>query len=233
MQLSNCELLPGVIVDTNDDQQLGRIKCVIPGYVDASFSNENMPWVRPLTMSNHQSFSKMMKGYKVWILVNKSNYNEYWYFPFFELNDVAKDFLGAVYDNDQPEVLMAHNCGGNHATLTYDENNGFSQKIGQHHIDMHPDGNIEIIGQEAVVDLDGKVKIGVGDKTTFTEQAVLGNKLFKVLDDLAQALDQCLSDCEKDTHTAVLKPGLEQAVTAVKQGLGGEGNILSDNIEIN
>ena len=92
MQLSNCELLPGVIEDVEDPMKIGRIKCIIPGYVDPSFSKENMPWVRPLFMYNHQSFSKPIKGYKVWILVNKVNYNEYWYFHFLNLMMLLKNF---------------------------------------------------------------------------------------------------------------------------------------------
>ena len=74
MTLSNCELIPSVIYDTNDPLKLGRIKCVVPGFIDNStMSLENMPWVRPLDMGRHQSFSKPVKGFKVWVLINKAN----------------------------------------------------------------------------------------------------------------------------------------------------------------
>ena len=76
MTLSNCELIPSVIYDTNDPLKLGRIKCVVPGFIDNStMSLENMPWVRPLDMGRHQSFSKAVKGFKVWVLINKANYS--------------------------------------------------------------------------------------------------------------------------------------------------------------
>ena len=228
MQLSDCELLPGVIVDTKDPMKIGRIKCVIPGYVDASFSNENMPWVRPLGMYNHQSFSKMMSGYKVWVLVNKSNYNEYWYFPFFELNDVAKSYLGNVYDKDQPEVFMAHNCGGNHATMTYDESNGFSTKIGQHHIDMYPDGKIELRGQEGIIKIDGS-KINIGNGSNIDQKAVLGNKLYDILNALKNGFEELVNDCKSDPHTSKLESGFDKCVMA----LSGIENMLSENIKIN
>lgn len=226
MQLSNCELLPGVIVDTKDPQKLGRIKCVIPGYVDASFSNENMPWVRPLGMFNHQSFSKMMKGYKVWVLVNKSNYNEYWYFPFFEFNDVAKAYLGDVYDNDQPEILVCHNCGGNHATLTYDEKNGYSEKIGQNHIDLHPDGKIELLGQQGNIVIDGS-HVTIGKTSGNNQPAVLGTELKNILSGLKDAMGKL-----KEKSQGMLSP-LQPGFMAAENSLSNIEAMLSNNITIN
>ena len=227
MQLSNCELLPGVIVDTKDPEKLGRIKCVIPGYVDASFSNENMPWIRPLGMFNHQSFSKMMKGYKVWVLVNKVNYNEFWYFPFFELNDVAKAYLDPVYDDEQPEVLVAHNCGGNHATLTYDESNGYSEKIGNHHIDLHPDGKIELLGQQGTVLIDGS-NLTIGKNTGTSQPATLGKSLYNILSGLKEGLALCQSACGNAPFLSPLIPGFEKCVN----NLNNIESILSSNITL-
>ena len=227
MQLSNCELLPGVIVDTKDPMKIGRIKCVIPGYVDASFSNENMPWVRPLGMTRHQSFSKMMPGYKVWILVNKKNYNEFWYFPFFEFNDVAKEYLNDTYDDDQPEIFMAHNCGGNHAVSGYDENNGFTIHIGNNHINLYPDGKIEILGQQGVIRIDGsKIQIG-NNGSDFSQQAVFGNKLKEILDNLGKAMNTLLG--LSNGSCGCLKEGFQKA----KDALEPTNSILSDNITIN
>lgn len=228
MQLSNCELLPGVIVDTTDPLKLGRIKCVIPSYVDASFSNENMPWVRPLGMVGHQSFSKMVKGYKVWVLVNKSNYNEYWYFPFFELNDVAKSYLDSVYDDDQPEILIAQSNGGNNVSETYDKTNGFSTKIGQNHIDLHPDGKIELLGNDGVIRIDGYgSKIQIGNTSNIDQQAVLGNKLVEVLNNLKSAFSEL-----KTVSKGILSP-LEPGFSKAESALTNIENILSDNITIN
>lgn len=226
MQLSNCELLPGVITDTKDPMKIGRIKCVIPGYVDPSFSSENTPWVRPLGMFNHQSFSKMMKGYKVWVLINKANYNEYWYFPFFELNDVAKNFLSSVYDKEQPEIFVAHNCGGNHALDTYDESNGFSTKIGQHHIDLHPDGHISLLGQQGTVDIDGS-KIKIGHVSGEDNPAVLGDKLKLILDKLKDAMSKLQGVSQG--MLAPLASGFSDAVEA----LTPSEDILSKNVTVN
>jgi len=226
MQLHNCELLPAVIVDVEDPKKLGRIKCVIPGYVDPSFSKENMPWVRPLSMYNHQCFSKPIKGYKVWVLVNKSNYNEYWYFPFFELNDVSKEFLESTYDKHNPEVIISHNCGGNHATLTYDEENGFSIRLGQHHIKLHPDGKITILGGDGIIEIEGS-KIKIGNTGGTDEPAVLGDKLVTILDKLKDAM--LILKGESQGMLSPLYKGFDKAVEA----LSPSDNIKSKNITVN
>ena len=106
MLLNNCELIPGVVQSSKDPENLGRIKCVIPGVIDSeTMSLENMPWAYPLGMAHYQSFSKPIEGQKVWVLINKSNYNEYWYLPFFEYNDKTKEYLNSgVYENDNPLI---------------------------------------------------------------------------------------------------------------------------------
>jgi len=227
MQLDNCELLPAVIVDTKDPMKLGRIKCVIPGYVDASFSNENMPWVRPLGMNCHQSFSKMMPGYKVWVLVNKSNYNEYWYFPFFEFTDISKEYLNEVYDDEQPEIIMSHNCGGNNVLMTYDEKNGYNTQIGNdNHIMIQPDGHISIQGGTGEVDIDGS-KVKIGDKNGSYEKAVKGETLVKILSNLQTAMSLLLGACQG--MLSPLAPGFREA----QQALNSVESILCDNTKVN
>ncbi len=226
MQLINCELLPGVIKYTDDELKLGRIKCVIPGYVDNSFSKENMPWVRPLGMFNHQSFSKMMPGYKVWVLVNKSNYNEYWYFPFFELNDIAKSYLESVYDDDQPEILIAHNQGGNNALLTYDESNGFSEKLGQHHIDLHPDGHISLLGGTGEVDIDGS-KVKVGQQNGNYQPAVLGKELLNIFKELQQSIEIL-----KGASVGMLSP-LQPGFTKASAAVAKADQFIAQNVQVN
>ena len=227
MTLSNCELIPSVIYDVNDPLKLGRIKCVVPGFIDNStMSLENMPWVRPLEMTRHQSFSKPVKGFKVWVLVNKANYNEYWYIPFFEYNDITKQYLDGVYE-EQPEVIISHNNGGNHAMLTYDEKNGFIEKLGQHHIELHPNGHISLLGGQQEVDIDGEVKIGKqgGDY----KRAVKGEPLKDILDNLNKAFNTLATASANNPFTSHLTPGFEMCKTA----LADTQSILAKNVKVN
>ena len=216
MNLDGCELIPSVIVDTKDEMKLGRIKCVIPGYVDPSFSKENMPWVRPLCMTRHQSFSKMMPGYKVWVLANKNNYNEFWYLPFFELNDISKNFLESTYDADQPEIIVSHNTGGNHAMMTYDETSGFNTKIGENHMQLKPDGHVSIVGGTGQVDINGS-NIKVGSVGGDYEPAILGNKLLEILIQLKNAFVSLKESASSSSQTVTLVPGFTEAENALSE----------------
>lgn len=226
MLLNNCELLPAVITNTDDELKLGRIKCVIPGYVDSTFSDYNKPWVRPLCMNKHQQFSKMMPGYKVWVLVNKSNYNEYWYLPFFEMNDVTKNYLDDVYDNEQPEVIMAHNNGGLHPLFTYDEKNGFSERIGEDHINLHTDGHIQLLAKEGEVDIKGS-HVKAGKQGGDYQKAVKGENLQELFTKIGQA-------CQKGF--ACFGPA-QPASTAFMDIFAAiqeySNKILCDNVQVN
>ena len=227
MNLSNCEVIPSVIVDDKDPMKLGRIKCVVPGFIDNStMSLENMPWIRPIGMTRHQSFSKPVKGFKVWVIINKANYNEYWYWPFFEYNDITRQYLNETYDSDQPEIIVSHNNGGNHAMLTYDEKNGYNQKLGQHHIEMHPDGHISVLGGGLEVDIDGEVK--VGKQGGSYERAVKGETLVQLFQDLTEkfsALEQAASSC-------VFTTNLVTPIQEIKSVLDTAENILANNVKV-
>lgn len=226
MLLADCELVPAVVTNTKDKLKLGRIKCVIPGYVDSTFSDYNKPWVRPLFMNKHQQFSKMMPGYKVWVLVNKSNYNEYWYIPLFEMNDVTKKYLDDVYDDDQPEVIISHNNGGSHPLFTYDEKNGFSERIGNDHIDLHPDSHISLLSKETEVDINGIVKIGQvnGDY----QKAVMGDNLKKLLQQISSICTTAAGACSGVESGARL--GFQQIAQVINEALG---TLCCNNVKVN
>jgi len=229
MKLKDCELVPAVIQSTDDPLKLGRIKCDIPGLVDHNtMSIENMPWIRPIFMNRSQTFSKPVVGFKVWVLINKSNYNEYWYFPFFELNDISKEFLESVYDSDNPEIFMSHNNGSLNAMSTYDDQNGFTIKIGEHHIELHPDGHISLLGGSGEVDIDGS-HIKVGKKDGNYEHAVMGDSLKEILEKLHKGFNKLKQDASSDSHTAKLIPGFQECQSA----LSDLDPIIAENTKVN
>ena len=189
MLLNNCELTPAVILSVDDPKKLGRIKCIIPGIIDSStMSEENIPWCYPFSMSRYQSFSKCIPGQKVWVLINKSNYNEYWYLPFFEYNEISKNHLEEVYDNDNPEIFMSRCLGENNAMSTYDDKNGFSEKIGDHHIDLHPEGHVSIVGGDGQVDINGGI-VTLGNKDKGVEPTIKGTTFMDHLKTINAALN--------------------------------------------
>lgn len=228
MLLNNCELVPGVVQLDKDPEKLGRIKCVIPGILDSeTMSLENMPWIYPFNMCHYQSFSKPIEGQKVWILINKSNYNEYWYMHFHEYNDKTKEYLeSGIYDDDNPEVMMCRNLGDNSVLSTYDDKNGFSQRIGDNHINMWPESKIELLAGDLQIRMDGDIKCG--SKGDTYQHAALG----KVLKDFLQKAAEGLEDAaNKSAPYAIgMKPGL----TIASKALSNAANqVEAKHVQIN
>lgn len=226
MKLEDCELIPAVIYSVKDPEKLGRIKCIIPGIIDnTTMSEENIPWIRPIGMNGQQSFSMPVVGYKVWVLINKANYNEYWYFPFFEKNDITSEYLSDdVYESGQPEVLVSHNKGGNTVQMTYDDLNGYNIQLGSHHIQMFPDGKISIVGGECDIEMDGgTITIGSGSQY---QSAVKGEDLKQILDNLKIAM-QTLQSASQGILSP-LAPGFASAAQALNTS-----NILAEHVKVN
>ena len=132
MKFTDLELIPSVIINDIDPKKLGRVRCAVPGYINGeTMAVSRMPWIMPLNMNGYQQFSHPMKGQKVWVIKNHTNENEYWYIPFFELNEDSKSYLSQVYDQDHPEILFSRNSGGYHALMTYDDKNGYIVNINE------------------------------------------------------------------------------------------------------
>lgn len=128
------------VVEYNDDPlKIGRVRCSIPGVIHHTTTPtiEALPWVRPFKMYCYQTFTKPLKGQKVWVLVNKSNYNEFWWFPFFETIDIVQGYLNQYYD-DTPDVFHAREEMETPIMSTWDNKQGYKQVIGEDYIDFFP-----------------------------------------------------------------------------------------------
>lgn len=192
----------------DDPMKFGRIKCTIPGVIHSSTSPmEAMPWVRPFKMYGYQTFSKPEVGQKIWVLVSKTNYNEYWWFPFFETSDIVQNYLNANYDN-QPDVFNARSGSGGEAIFTYDDNNGYLMKLGDDFINLKPDRDMEISCNDCKIKIEGN-KVYCGSDNAGYEPCVMGNKCAKLKTDLSELFDK-LADIAKDSpYTIHLKAPIE------------------------
>ncbi len=104
MKLSECEILPGEIIEVEDPKHIGRVKASVPTWFDSSvMDKEALPWIYPFGMCGYQRFSKMEKGRKIWVLHNHENDLEYWYWPMFEEIDITKPIIDKY---DSTEVLL-------------------------------------------------------------------------------------------------------------------------------
>lgn len=94
MNLADIELLPGIVINASDPKHIGRVKCNVPTLFDTSVMNEEgLPWIYPITMGPNQQYSSPKKNSKVWVMRNKTNYHEFWYFPMFQLNSSTFDMI--------------------------------------------------------------------------------------------------------------------------------------------
>lgn len=187
MELLKCEVKPGVVIDANDPDKLGRIKTCSPAEFTPNMDTELLPWCYPMDMRHYQSFSKMIKGAKVWIIKNNDNHNEYFYIPMFEEVNITKDFLNEHYEDD-PEILIARDNGGTKVMISYNSSTGIELKLKDLYIQIHPNSDILIHSDKVDMDIkDGKVYLGAPSEPY--EPAVFGQKLTDILSNLKMGFD--------------------------------------------
>lgn len=156
-------IIESVVDYDNDPLKIGRIKCTIPGVVHSdSTPEEGMPWVRCFKMGAYQTFSRPIKGQKVWVMISKQNQNEFWYFPFHEAIDITKDYIEEYY-NENCDVLHARHSGNGDCMMTYDDEQGYLTKIGDDHINLTPKRQFEL-------DCNGKRIAIKGDQVLIGDQ---------------------------------------------------------------
>lgn len=226
MDLLNYELLPGVISSVKDDEHLGRLKVTLPGYeTPENMKVEAMPWVYPLSMTGtYQGFTKMTEGAKVWVLVNKKNNYERWYWPMFELNENTKKIVSG-YDNT--EVLVSRDVGGNNVYIYYTDSNGIVLSIGESKINICPNGNIYLTDSNG-----GYINVKDGSIYLNTEgQEVVpkGNTLQAVLQDFAGKIEKIGSEMTSNAFVSSHGEALMNAASKFKEDLN---DILSKNVYI-
>ena len=233
MELKNCTMAFGVVQATDDPDKEGKIQIVIPEYIDNSnIAKEIMPWARPFSMTSAQSFSMPQVGNKVWVIINNSNYNEFWYLPFAEPLAETNGFVKDNYENN-PEVIYNKDGGGtNQARVTYDDKNGFETRIGNNVIAVRPDEQIDVStasGTGLGVSSD-KVYVGKSNKDDNWDQAVLGSKLVELIDELIQGLDNLSTICAGSWTTTHLELPLKQCIESIEEK---KKYILSENVKLN
>lgn len=222
MKLKDVELIPGVVVDSDDPKKIGRVKATVPGVLDSTVMTiEGMPWIYPLTMAGYQQYSKLIPGSKIWVFKIENNMKELWYIPLFQLNsDLTERIKGEISD-----VIFHRTYGSNTATMYYTENNGINMEVGDSaHIHVKPDSTIDMFANNAKLKLDTKVKVG-GDEAS--EQMVRGNKLQSLLRNLSNNIKDLASAASSDpTKTGHLVPSITNMSSQIDSVIN---DILSDD----
>lgn len=209
MNFKDIEVTPGVIIDVNDPEHLGRVKVNAPGLfkgnepgdhwgVSYTIDNNVLTWIYPFGMNKYQMFSKPVEGAKVWVLNNVKNHNEFWYWPMFEYNDSTEQLVNEKYDNDL-EIIMSRKNGDGSSNIYYDNVEGHVTKINDYKINITPSGNILMHGENGDVDIrDGHVYIGNNNDNY--EPTVMGDKFKDLLNNIAQVFDKLASSSITSKH---------------------------------
>ena len=129
MDLIDYELLPGVVSSIKDPEHLGRIKVSLPGgETPANTQLDAMPYCYPLSMTGtYQGFTKLVNGCKVWVLRNKRENLEMWWFPMFDLNPNTQNIVNG-YDN--VDILISREMGGDNVYIYYTDSKGIVISLG-------------------------------------------------------------------------------------------------------
>jgi hypothetical protein len=143
----------------------------------------------------------------------------------FEINANTREIIS---NYEEPDILISRSAGEESIYIYYTDTDGIKLQIGNAEINISKDKTITIKSDTSkiVIPSNGIVSIGKGDEDY--EQAVLGNKLYKLLADLQTNLAQCASLSLGDATP--LKTGFNACASAIDAGLK---EILSDNVKIN
>ena len=228
MKLSNVSQEPSVIFNVDDPLHLQRVQCAIPGVYDPStMDKELIPWIRPLGIGKHQTFSKPVKGNKVWVLKNESNYNECYYISMAEWDACAKEWIEANYDKDG-ELIMSKMNGSSSSQISYDTDDGIVAHIDEYKQQITPTGSILLHGNGGDVDIrDGNVFCGSNDGSY--EYGVLGETLVRLLRDIGSNLQNCAGCTSGAYMTSAMSTHMTNAATLCASA----DKILTTRLKVN
>lgn len=241
MKLKDVELIPGVVVEDKDPMYLGRVKVAAPGEFDVDTMDiRDMFWVYPiLPQWGYQGFSRLLKGSKVWLIKNTANYYEYWYIPYFEMNDNTFN----VVNTDEKyvaDVVISRIANSMNVQFYYNDLNGFCQILGFANINMRPDGTIFINsgGSDrgaSNIYMNAKVnQIGWDPEEDKYQWAARGENLAAFIGDLQKDLTNLATLAKSSPYTAHLEPGFTKAAkTCGNYVKSDDKDVRSDHVKIN
>lgn len=225
MDLKDCKILPGVVIDVEDPKYIGRVKADAPGLFNSEVMNKDgLPWIYPLIMNGYQRFSKLMNGSKIWILTDM-NYTEFWYWPMFELNDDSKDIISKdESDYEQSEILLSRNMGDNSVYIYYSPSQGIMLKNSENtFINIKSNNEIELTaGEGHVIIKNDKVYLGKGKNE---QPAVNYKKLTELLQQLNQGFLQLQSGA-MNPYCSTLSAGISTCLQALSKDIATENVIF-------
>lgn len=199
----------------DDPLKIGRVKCNIPGVIDAeNTKKEAIPWCRPYRMHGYQTFSRPLVGELVWVLISKTNYNEFWWTYFHETIDITQEFLNEYYDH-QPDVFHARNCS-KVVMDTFDDLRGYYTKVGDDFLNLKMNREMKCAFNDCRLMIQGnKTYCGGTDALGSYEPTIMGLKCQEMRTTMKGEFEQLATKAAADPHTAPLAEHFGNIATAL------------------
>ena len=222
INLKDIEITIATVVSADDEKKLGRIKVAAPGMFDLSVMDEEaLPWIYPFCMSGFQTYSRQQNGNKVWLLHHKLVAEAYWYLPYHELHETTKEIID---DDIESDVLISRVVGDKVIQIYHNKTNGLAIKYDKAELTFNQEGQIMLKSDDVAVKIEnGKVYLGTTEDDF--EQAVRGNSLKQLLQDLATDLNGLATNAVASPYTANLADGFTKGASNLTSNIE---NILSD-----
>jgi hypothetical protein len=234
-ELGSYCVIESVVEYVDDPLKIGRIQASIPGVIHhapgQTEEKEALPWIRPFKMYCYQTFTKPLQGQKVWVLINKSNYNEFWWFPYAENIDIVQGYLNQYYE-ETPDVFHAREEFVSPVMATWDNKQGYKWVIGEDYIDFFPTREFKLKVNTCNINVTPGDTIQVGGDNSSAgdyEPAVMGNKCLQLRKNLQSKCEAAARAAfEQADKTGHLYRPLEDLANAFV-----EGNILCAKCHVN
>jgi len=230
-ELIDYYIIESVVEYVDDPLKIGRVRCSIPGVIHHTTTPEKqaLPWVRPFRMHGYQTYETPLKGQKVWVLVNKSNFNEFWWFPFYETIDIVQGYLNEFYD-ETPDVFHAREEFVSPVMATWDNKQGYKWTIGEDYIDFFPTREFKLQVHDCNINVTSGNIIQVGGDNSDAgdyEPAVMGHKCEKLRANLKQKCANVAKAAQNSPYTVHLSAPLNEFACAF------EASILCKKCHVN
>lgn len=216
MNLSDYELLPGVVISVKDEECLGRIKVALPNAESTSNTQLNaLPWCYPLFMTGtYQGFTKLVDNCKVWVLRNKLDKLEMWYWPMVDLNPNTQNIV-APYDN--PDVLISRDMGGQNAYIYYTDGQGIVLSIGQTKININEKGEIILTTGKGSLKVSGESVFLNTDSNNGSDRVAK----FGPIDNVVNKIYECLLNIQNSAAGSCLTSHISSSLAPTVSELKG------------
>lgn len=229
MTLGDFELIPGVIIDAEDDKHLGRVKCGCMNDFDSTCMDPEMfVWCKPFMSSGYQRYSKMQPKQQVWILKDTQNLDVYWFIPRYDMTGDAQDIINEQ-DADNVEINHLRQVNGGTMIQKSDDKTGYVTQTPTSTVTVGNDDKIVLSTQDATVDVNnGQITLEAGDEKP--QYMLRGDEILNLLRDISKKMERISSICSQSWGLWSLQLPFHELSTSISDAVDS-GNLQSKTVK--